>query len=438
MIFKVVTVALWAAVAGVTVADAQTLGRISGPAELPPAGFKGQMFVDSRGCIFLRAGYGGTTNWVARVSRDRKPLCGYPSTMATLGKPLPAVMDEPQVKTAAAPTPAPAPSVALRAPMNTVASLTTAPTIRMMAAPTPNTVARTYAAAPVVMQPQAVPAQVLVAQAPLRRAPVVVQQRQAGPAAGQIGCFTSAPVPRVMNLAGGGQAVMCTRGDGTLDGMRAPIYNKVAMGEGNRVGAGLYNTPGSVASRGVISANQLGISDIATVVHPPAQVAPIVVPKGYKLAWSDDRLNPNRARGSALGQAQQDQVWTRDVPATLVADQPVQNTRRVVVSSQSVQALPVQKRRVTASTMTAPRAPVAKQPAAGTFYIQVGTFGVASNAEGTKARLRAAGMPVGFSHISKGGKALQIVFAGPFGDSGAAQSALGAVRGAGFGDAFIR
>ena len=70
--------------------------------------------------------------------------------------------------------------------------------------------------------------------------------------------------------------------------------------------------------------------------------------------------------------------------------------------------------------------------------MQVGTFGVPSNADGAKARLRALGLPVGSAQISKGGRALQMVMAGPFADAGAARAALSAARAVGFGDAFIR
>jgi len=48
------------------------------PAELPPANYRGQQYVDSRGCLFLRAGTGSATEWIPRVTRDGVPLCGNP------------------------------------------------------------------------------------------------------------------------------------------------------------------------------------------------------------------------------------------------------------------------------------------------------------------------------------------------------------------------
>lgn len=46
------------------------------PAELPPPEFRGQQYVDSKGCLFMRAGQAGKTLWIPRVSRLGVPQCG--------------------------------------------------------------------------------------------------------------------------------------------------------------------------------------------------------------------------------------------------------------------------------------------------------------------------------------------------------------------------
>jgi cell division septation protein DedD len=48
------------------------------PAELPAADYAGQQYVDSKGCMFVRAGTAAKVLWVPRVSRDGVPLCGNP------------------------------------------------------------------------------------------------------------------------------------------------------------------------------------------------------------------------------------------------------------------------------------------------------------------------------------------------------------------------
>ena len=69
---KLLSAAILAAVCG----GVPALADLAGPAELPSPSYQGQQYIDSRGCVFLRAGYGGEVAWAPRLARDRKQLCG--------------------------------------------------------------------------------------------------------------------------------------------------------------------------------------------------------------------------------------------------------------------------------------------------------------------------------------------------------------------------
>lgn len=97
------TVAIVASLIG-GVSSAQNLRNANGPAEIPPSSFTSNQYIDSRGCVFVRAGIGGTTNWVPRVSRSREQLCGFQPSGSS--RPVAA-----QAEVEPAPTP-PAPIVA--------------------------------------------------------------------------------------------------------------------------------------------------------------------------------------------------------------------------------------------------------------------------------------------------------------------------------------
>ncbi len=66
---------LFASVGLISSIQAQGTGQ---PAEFPPAGYAGQQYVDSEGCVFVRAGTDAETLWVPRVTSGGKLLCGYP------------------------------------------------------------------------------------------------------------------------------------------------------------------------------------------------------------------------------------------------------------------------------------------------------------------------------------------------------------------------
>jgi hypothetical protein len=373
-------------------AIAQSTADVGGPREQPPAGFTGQQYVDSRGCVFLRAGLGARVNWVPRVDRNRNAMCGYPPTMGGGTR---------QVAAAAAPAPMPEPAPVVRQQ---------APQVRVTAAEPPP---ESYVPAPVRVARPAAPVV-----APM---PAPVEAAAPAPQSGgmRVACTTAAPVAQRLRLTNGGSVIVCTRGDGTLEGLRAPIYPP-----GSPVGASLEAPSARIVPLGQPSGIGNGGAGARVVDHTAA------VPKGYKLAWEDDRLNPLRGVGTAEGQAAQDQAWTRQVPARPVAEAPRQ---RVVLSAQNAPAQPAAKPRVTQSTKSVPAA-----ASGGRLFVQVGSFGVAANADGASARLAGLGLPVARSNGRIGGKAVQVVLAGPFGSAAEAQAALSAARGAGFGDAFVR
>jgi hypothetical protein len=424
--FKFVTVAVLAAVFGSASVEAQSVRQVGGPANPPPSGFTGDQFVDNRGCVFLRAGYGGQATWVPRVGRDRKAMCGYPPTGTVRNKIEIASDAEAAQPPAAVMAEAPA-VMAEVAPVIPVVPM--AKTRVVSIEPAAPVVVRRQPVAPAVVEAPAVAVVKPAAVAPMPRATYEVAAAS-GPGAGQIGCYSSAPVAERVKLSNGGTAVVCTRGDGTLTGWRPPVYPR-----GAGVGAALHDP---VMAAGLGGGHGHGHADAdhdGDHGHAHAAASTNAVPKppkGYKLAWDDDRLNPNRAKGTVQGWQDQAQVWTNDIPAELVADQPKKKKKKKVVYV-------TKDSNVTVSTKgQAATAPVAKKAAKGGAYVQVGTFGQPANADGAASRLQGMGLPVARSKITSGGKAMQIILAGPFASADDAQTALSMARRAGFGDAFLR
>ena len=75
-ITRVIALAALVAASGVTVTSAQNLRDADQPAEFPASSYKGTQYVDSRGCVYVRAGMSGNVSWIPRVSRARKQICG--------------------------------------------------------------------------------------------------------------------------------------------------------------------------------------------------------------------------------------------------------------------------------------------------------------------------------------------------------------------------
>lgn len=315
------------------------------PAEFPPANYKGSQYVDSKGCVFIRAGIDGNVTWVPRVSRDRKAVCGYQPTNGG--------------SAAAAPTPV-------------------APT------QTPEQITIETAAAPVAT---------VAAPKPAPRRVSTPVQRPMETVASTVVAAPSAPAPTVLK---GRDAIASVSGSTR------------------------------VVPRHVFENRQ----------H--TQVT--VVPQGYKLAWSDDRLNTRRAEGTLQGYAATNQIWTNTVPRQLRQGGAV-NSGEVIVhnytqSKTQSQGQVVQLKPTVSTKSEAPRR--SGETVAGRGYVQVGTFGQAANARATARALQRMGLPVRIGNFTRNGQALQIVLAGPFASSGQASNALAQVRRAGYSDAFAR
>ena len=105
-------------------AQAQALRDVDGPVNFPPGSYKGKQFVDNNGCAFVRAGIDGRVNWIPRVTRSRKLLCGLKPTFSGAEANLaqaqsanaPVQITNNEAPAAAAPAPAPAPRVAAAKP----------------------------------------------------------------------------------------------------------------------------------------------------------------------------------------------------------------------------------------------------------------------------------------------------------------------------------
>lgn len=336
-------------------------GDLRGPREGPPPGFRGAQYVDSGGCVFVRAGVSGRTTWVPRIGRDRRQLCGLPPSFT----PAPVAVAE-------APRTAPEPAAA-------------APRAAAPAAPPPAAQTRRAAAESPAARPAPVP------DAPAARVTP--------------GCPGHSPHGERLLLTDGRFSLICFRNAAAV-----PVW-AVRRGEARpdcdpaADGQAVLRRDGS---RTALCAPAPRMARSAPAPTDIAAAAPSV-PRGYKPAWTDGRLNPMRAKGTAEGQARQDRIWTRDTPMRLVeTERRARNADPVVTMSAS--------------------------GAAAGLFVQVGSFAQPANADRARARLAALGLPVAQAQA----RGQQVVLAGPFVDAAAARQAQARLRQAGFGDAFIR
>lgn len=293
---------------------AQSLGDVGGPAENPPAAYAGKQYVDSNGCVFVRAGFDGNVTWVPRVSRDRKHICGFTPTFVS-------------------------------------------------ASETPSK-----------------PTTEVVAAAPLTSAAPKVK-----PVVAPVAVVATAPIPA--------------------------------------------SAPAKTTAR----------------LAPPI-IAPIpdsALPRGFKKAWSDGRLNPNRGPRTQTGDSGMAMIWTNTTPSRLLADENAYPKAVPVLNQGSSDSggSPQSSSERASSLMDSVRVSSKSSPQASSSpqqYVQVAIFGDDGNSKATISKLQRLGLPVSTSKLKSRGQDYIVVLAGPFTQSTQANKALKHAQGAGFSDAFLR
>ncbi|MFQ3233571.1 Sporulation related domain-containing protein [Sulfitobacter litoralis] len=437
---SIVAVAALMSALGAGIAQAQSFR--DQPAEFPSASYKGKQYVDSKGCVYIRAGIDGNVTWVPRVSRKRQGVCGFKPTNVQTAASAPAgAADAPvQITVNSAPVAAKQPTVAAR------------PLPQRKAKP----VVVRQKAPKVVRQP--VPRSVDVPAAPITQAPVAVAQVPST-CAGR-----SAISQQYSGSRTKGVVVRC----GPQTAPILPSTAQVAVtgtapshvSTTRRVTAPAKPAPAHAYTR---------IVPKHVAINRQNTYANVAVPKGYRPVWEDDRLNPKRAEQNLAGRSQMLLIWTNTVPRRLINQKTGQDVtarlplvypytsveqqrrdlgdvtfakrngqlvKRIVRNKNAAPA----KRKPVYSSRSAPK-PVATAPAtpraAGKTYVQIGVYGDSANAQRAAQRIARMGMGARIGKSTRGGKTYLSVQAGPFGAS-SAPAALGKLRGAGYGDAYIR
>ncbi|SIS65610.1 hypothetical protein SAMN05421759_102109 [Roseivivax lentus] len=283
-------------------------GATDVPQEFPPASYDGRQYVDSRGCVYIRAGIDGATSWIPRVNRARDHICGQTPTFgasntrtaATIPDSAERITLEPAqaapVRSAPPPQPAPAPQQAAR----------TAP------APQPQVVKPAPRVVRTAPPPQPAPAPAPAPQRVVRQAAPAPAPAATAPQQG--GCPGASAISRQYIGNNQGLTVRC----GPQQSNHVTVIRR---GEKPVEGKNVY------IRRGYDDSNLRFAPERGEHYMVPDQVyatlsveQETVVPRGYERAWSDDRLNPLRAFQTMSGFNATQDIWTNTVPRRLVAN----------------------------------------------------------------------------------------------------------------------
>lgn len=429
---RVLAIAILAGTIGASMEPTQVSAQIreQQPAEFPPDSYKGKQYVDSAGCVFIRAGIDGDVAWVPRVTRARKVVCGFKPSLNTV---------------AAAPAP-------VESPARVVAQ--SAPAV----APPPRAVPRRVTPAATAVRPRVVAAP---------RAPVVVEQQSAVSAYVDSACPSASQLSQ-QYLRKGRLPVRCGPQTAPIGAARATT--------------GVATT--SVAMNSIIALPETFTVD--RVITETTRIVPrgvavrrlntqnAVVPKGYKSVWTDGRLNPRRAEQNLRGIAEMSLVWTNTLPRRLINQKNgqdltarlplvypytsitqqraelgevkivrldgtlVKRIDRNAVSGSVTRAPVISTRSAPKSEVAKPRARAQTTATGDALYVQIGTYRKADTAQRAAQQVARMGLPARIGKHRKGFKTYMTVQAGPFTQGNRLQKAVRKLRKAGYKDAFVR
>ena len=439
-ITRIIAMALIAGVIGLPALQAQTLKRAQHASAFPPSSYKGKQYVDSRGCIYIRAGIDGNVTWVPRVNRSRKQVCGYQPTALKAGTTTKTARTKaPELITVA---PSGRPTATAAAKPTAVA----APKPKAKAAPKPKVVAqptvRTTTRKPVPTVASTLPTAQKPAPVKAKPVTVVAAPKPAAPAARTGGCSNASSlsqryINKTPDVRCGPQAESpITPGTGSGVGpqssLRLTPNTRVVQRHVYDNRQNTQNFPVPAGYKSVWTDDRLNAQRAERGLRPAVISHTDLIPDGYRMVdREDDRMNPMRGMRTAAGDAQSAQIWSNTVPKQL---KPVPTRAQVITLPKSAARSPAEATHVRVSTRSAPQGQ--QLPKVSTKrYIRVATYTADADARQTAQSLARTGLPMRLGSLNRNGKSYRVVLAGPYTSDSEANQALARVQAAGFGGA---